>query len=152
MTNFLTWIGNTYYPTPQDFIDEAEAMGISRRIAANMAGSIQKGDRVFVTMFEKPGMKSPVVLGYFKVGGVFVATQEMIENTPERGCGSLVLDGEYVFCREAGPLILLPQPWPFLYNMKAFRGFRKFDADTFMTDVLNAKQGERPKLKCFYYA
>lgn len=44
----LLWIGESFYPTPRDFIEEAAAMGVSRRIAKVPKGFVVGETFVFM--------------------------------------------------------------------------------------------------------
>lgn len=79
----------------------------------------------------------------------------------ERGCGYVVIGGFYLtslgveeladFAGDntmvKGGLKIFPKPWPTLFKMPPFRGFREFDADAFHEDLSEGKK----KLKRYYY-
>jgi hypothetical protein len=44
----LIWIGGNFYPTPRHFIDEARALGISRRIATVPRGLVLGETRIYL--------------------------------------------------------------------------------------------------------
>ena len=174
---WLHWIGNAHYSVSK-FIKEAKKVGVSRRVPVRILRNMKWGDRIYLVS-RVPGLKSPVVFGYFEIDRlVGIKIDEMpddlkskVDNiddpasdfmfAEERGCGYVIIGGYYVtslgveeladYAGEdtmvKGGLKIFPKPWPTLFKMPPFRGFREFDADLFHEDL---EKGEK-KLKRYYY-
>ena len=174
--DWIHWIGNKYYTIP-GFIEEAEGMGVSRRINPNLLKQMEWGDRIFCASKQK-GRAHPCIFGYFYVDsirGIKVTdlppeVELKVINLPqkplneERGCGSLVIGACYAVSNtieeladyadepqlQGRGLKILPKPWPVLLTLPAFRGFRRFDGKQFLEDVIAHKAGKRHLKNCYY--
>jgi hypothetical protein len=62
----LLWIGEQYYPTPQAWMEEANRLGVSRRIAAIPRGFIVGKSWVFVAHPQVLGKDQPGVFHVIK--------------------------------------------------------------------------------------
>ena len=174
---WLHWIGNAHYSVAS-FIKEAKKMGVSRRVPQRILRNMEWGDRIYLVS-RVPGLKSPVVFGYFEIDrlvGIQIEElpedlQEKVQNVEDptsdfmfceqRGCGYVIIGGYYVTSlgveeladyagedtQVKGGLKIFKKPWPTLYKMPPFRGFREFDAESFHADL---EKGEK-KLKRYYY-
>jgi len=83
--SWLHWIGNQYYSI-EKFINEAELIGVSRRVPQKMLRKMKWGDTIFLASKEKK-LKSPVIFGYFKlerIQGVKVDMEELPEHLRDR--------------------------------------------------------------------
>lgn len=177
MSDWLTWIGNIHYTIPQ-FIKEAKTMGVSRRVPRHMLKGMNWGDKVYLASKER-GKKNPVVFGYFFIEELIgIQTDDLPDELKakiqvmgpgplliqKRGCGTVAIGGFYattasvedladyaqepmIHCRG---LKVFPKPWPVLWGMPSFRGFRAFDGKQFLEDVMANRK--KPRLKHFYYA
>lgn len=72
--DFLMWVGKVYYKTIASFVEEAEKMGVQKRIANIPRGLVLNSSRIFLA---HPGTKIPpetgitgVVFGFFIVSGI----------------------------------------------------------------------------------
>ncbi len=82
---WLHWMGNEHY-TIEEFIKEAELIGVSRRVPEKMLRKMKWGDTIFLASKEKK-LKSPVIFGYFKlerIQGVKVDMEELPEHLRDR--------------------------------------------------------------------
>jgi len=82
---WLHWIGNQYYSI-KTFIEEAELIGVSRRVPEKMLRKMKWGDTIFLASKEK-NLKSPVIFGYFKlerIQGIKVDMEELPEHLQDR--------------------------------------------------------------------
>jgi len=78
---WLHWMGNKHY-TIEEFIKEAELIGVSRRVPEKMLRKMKWGDTIFLASKEKK-LKSPVIFGYFRlerIQGVKVDMEELPEH------------------------------------------------------------------------
>lgn len=109
---WLHWIGNAHYSVA-NFIKEARKMGVSRRVPMKILRNMEWGDRIYLVS-RVPGLRSPVVFGYFEVDRlVGIKIEDMpdelknkVENVDdpnsdfmfveERGCGYVIIGGYYV--------------------------------------------------------
>jgi hypothetical protein len=178
MTAWLHWIGAAYY-TIDSFIDEASRMGVSRRVPQRDLKKMEWGDKVYCVTRQK-GKKNPVIFAYFIVETIYgIQTKDLPPDigskihyiddprtlqVEKRGCGYLKPGGLYATTtakieelaeysdepQVQGGLKILPEPWPILWGMPPFRGFRPFDEEQFIKDV-GASLG-RPRLRSLYYA
>jgi len=109
------WIGEEAYPKPADFINEARALGISRKVNSLPAG-FTMGTRVF--LMHKDGTKNGKIIGFFTVSeldvvvqdkhalddkvqeflqqGARLVTMAMVALEPRRGCGWRKPGGVYL--------------------------------------------------------
>ena len=74
-------MGNEHY-TIEEFIKEAELIGVSRRVPEKILKKMKWGDTIFLVSKERR-LKTPVVFGYFKlerIQGVKVDMKELPEH------------------------------------------------------------------------
>lgn len=178
MIVWLHWIGAVYY-SPRSFMQEAEKMGVSRRVPKRDLKMMNWGDKIYCVTREK-GEPDAVVFAYFFIEQIYgllttdlkpeiLAKIYYIDDpqdiqTEERGCGDLQPGALYATTtakvedlsdyssepQVRGGLKVLPQPWPVILGMPAFRGFRKFDEKRFLADI--EESPTRPRLRNMYYA
>lgn len=123
--DLLMWVGNKFYPSPNDFLQEARTMGACKRVPMLPRGVVAGESRVFLAHDEAVGEESetsiPGIFAYFVVNGIsFIITPGT--NIPEelkkrgvtgweykeggygfgdeRGCGSLAVGGTYLLSEE----------------------------------------------------
>ena len=178
MTVWLHWIGATHY-TINSFINEANKMGVSRRVPQRDLRMMEWGDKIYCVTKQKSKV-NPVIFAYFTIETIYgIQTNDLPDDlinkvyivgdpadvqTEKRGCGHLVSGGLYATTTTSveelasysnepqvrGGLKVLPEPWPIIWGMPPFRGFRKFDEEKFLADIA-ASEG-RPHLRSMYYA
>ena len=85
----VIWIGDAFYPKAEDFINEAKALGLSRKFPQLPDGLEVGKSRVF--MMHKCGTQSGKIFGYFVVGGLEIIVQDP-DNMPQ-GAKDLVNKG-----------------------------------------------------------
>ncbi len=178
MTVWLHWIGATHY-TINSFVNEANKMGVSRRVPQRDLRMMEWGDKIYCVTKQKHKV-NPVIFAYFTIETIYgIQTNDLPDDigskvyyvsdptdiqTEKRGCGHLVRGGLYATTTASveelasysdepqvqGGLKVLPEPWPIIWGMPPFRGFRKFDETKFLADIA-ASEG-RPHLRSMYYA
>lgn len=178
MTCWIHWIGAGHY-TINSFVNEANKMGVSRRVPQRDLKMMEWGDKIYCVTKQK-NRANPVIFGYFTIETIYgIQTNDLPDEiinkvyvvgdpadiqTEKRGCGYLVRGGLYAttiatveeladYSSEPqirGGLKLLPEPWPIMWGMPSFRGFRKFDEESFLADI--AESTGRPHLRDMYYA
>lgn len=104
---WLHFVGQTYYPDPDDFAYEARKHGVSRRVSMRQLQKMEWGDRVLLAM--KDGA-SALVFGSFEIGRLTGLSEETVEAAGRgrqmqqissgprqvvRGCGSYVIGATY---------------------------------------------------------
>jgi len=63
--DLLMWVGESYYPSPQDFIDECMKHGICKRIKKGDVPAIMPGfTRLFIIHPHGLGKNCPAIIGY----------------------------------------------------------------------------------------
>ncbi len=81
--------------------------------------------------------------GYLREGGLYACTEARVEE--------LMDYGETEDPEVRGALVILKRPWPALWSLKPFRGFRPFDGNALRKDLAKHKGSRRPILKDLYY-
>ena len=76
----VIWIGDAFYPKAEDVINEAKALGLSRKFPQLPEGIEIGKSRVF--MMHKCGTQSGKIFGYFVVGGLEIIVQDP-DNMPQ---------------------------------------------------------------------
>lgn len=121
--DMVAWVGTKNYPTPEAFIEEALAMGVSKRFGGGLpAGIIPNKTKVFLAHEVRPGAEKdeepdPDVAGYifaeFTIAGILTVGDVSVNlgstdlpiqkiklgeigDFPQRGCGYLVPGGTYL--------------------------------------------------------
>lgn len=112
-SDILMGVGGAHYPTPEDFIKEAEEMGVSKRIGNFFPVDIKSGvSRCFlihnntkeifafflisgVEVIVKDGTKLSAELQRLGVKPIEVSEEEI---EPDRGCGRRMPAGAYAVC------------------------------------------------------
>ncbi len=64
MKTWIHFIGKEYYKTPREFINEAKAVGVTRRVSRKQLRQMNYGDRVMLAMNDG---KSSILIGKFIV-------------------------------------------------------------------------------------
>jgi len=88
--DLLMWVGESYYPTPQHFVDEVVLQGLNKRLAMRKPPRILPGyTRVFLahkagTIRNPDGTESkgPVIFGYAYVTDVFYTKPDDMRTMP----------------------------------------------------------------------
>ena len=62
----LIWVGGVFYPTPQDFMEEAARMGVSRRIVAPPKGFVIGEHWVYLAHRKAIDLRIPGVITLFR--------------------------------------------------------------------------------------
>ncbi len=121
------WVGNEAYPTAASFIDEARALGVSRKLS-HLPKDLQKGNtRCF--LMHKEGTQSSKLIGYFTIDALEVVipgrkeelseteralllnedvtsiAEAQIGMEPARGCGHRSRGGVYLVAKFKEDLI-----------------------------------------------
>ncbi len=99
-TNWLHFIGKSYYEDIDEFISESKQIGISRAIAFNIFKKMELGDRIFLA--QKHADKKSKIFGYFIFSTILgmtaeqnarlekmgiIKTDPILPFTVTRGCG-----------------------------------------------------------------
>lgn len=112
MNTWLHFVGRKYYPTPEKFLSEAEAVGITRRVSLQVMQKMRWNDRVVLA--QKKG-KTPVVFAQFfidtlsgitrdamqvvlnvsPIGDIEVVEEDLEHKEIERGCGMYEITEQY---------------------------------------------------------
>jgi len=121
--DFLMWVGYSGYPTIEEFVDEAERLGVSKRISRLPKGLVPGKSRILLAHDE--GIQGDaVIFGYFTVEGAEMIVKER-EDRPldlpeyvqavtlqeayveeERGCGYRTEVGAlYLICNDMDQFI-----------------------------------------------
>jgi len=154
VVDYLIFIGSNFYPTPQDFIDEAARLGISRRMPSHQVpvGLVTGKSRVFLAHSgTKGGDSASPVFGYFVPSRIeyivppgtaefqadLLAELELRPDTKavgsvagegQRGCGYRKAGGTYIVVDKAeSPLVLTPKGAG--YVGRHFRGMKALTAE-----------------------
>lgn len=126
--DLLMWVGSSFYPTPQSFVDEAKKMGVSKRVPGFPIGIVKGKTRIFlvhnkaIEVTTAEGIKFiPGVFAHFTVRGIahvvapgtditeelakrgveqYEYTEGSFGTNDERGCGSLDVAGTYLLSEE----------------------------------------------------
>ncbi len=157
--DYLIFIGGNFYESAQDFIDEASAMGISRRMPSHRlpSGLVVGKSRIYMAHGgSKVDNRTCVVFGYFVPQRIeYIATHtkfdvevsagvrpsnghtviDCVDGEGERGCGKRRPGGTYlVVDKSESPLVLCKRGAG--YNGRHFRGLRSLTgAETASLDL-----------------
>ena len=142
------WVGREFYPTQQDYINEAVRMGCCKKVPGIPENILLGKSRIFLAHKEEGKGQKAVVFGYFLLDGIIACTklQQMIETVkksltgqktypvtaltaterasiPARGCGDIDPVSYYF----VGPA-----------DVTFHRGFRKSAAGSLVRMVLTS--------------
>jgi hypothetical protein len=169
--DYLMWVGGSYYPTIQDYIDEALKQGACKRLSKIPQGLIPGESRVFLA-HDEGYTGDAVIFAYFTVQEIHIivddpeqvpvemrdfvraVTPEEAEAERHRECGERQPLGKYAvsFKGDASnknkKFVVLDQPLD--YNAliredgRRFRSFRKVNGDELLaSDAHKARPTER---------
>jgi hypothetical protein len=77
VADYAMWIGTKFYPTYKDFVEEAEVLGVSKRIGRPLHGLVSGKTRVF--MIHDEGLTGDgFIIGYF----IFERLEHVVDRVP----------------------------------------------------------------------
>lgn len=148
MVDILMWVGAQHYPTIQSYVDEANRLGVCKRVSRAPQGVKRlflahdegfEGEGVIFGYVEVEGLEIVVEDGVIPPKGYTAAPMSQVQQEAARGCGFRQDAGATYLVARTGPLVLIEPGVDFEAispsvdkTRQRFRSWKRVDGDAIL--------------------